>query len=332
MRRSFWLLTITIALVLFFVLSTWSFDFPLSQVREDALVINDLGRIRGGIQRWSKLVLAGENADSVAQEISTLIAKYSGSSVQIMPQLEANWELLQRLAVAYEIQPNTSTSEQILMVSEHCWELANTVVDETQFNSESEMHRFKYFRISFGLGIGIVAFLAFYVKAYVRDQLEIESQRDPLTGAYNRRYFEEYGAKEIARSKGEQRPLAVIMYDLDHFKRVNDTYGHAVGDQVLDKLTQVIGARIRKTDVLARIGGEEFAVLLPDTSGEGAQMVAEKLRAAVEKTDFTPVKSLTISIGLTELVPGDSLPSLLARADTALYVAKAEGRNRVRQL
>ena len=76
MRRSFWLLTITIALVLFFVLSTWSFDFLLSQVREDALVINDLGRIRGGIQRWSKLVLAGENADSVAQEISTLIAKY----------------------------------------------------------------------------------------------------------------------------------------------------------------------------------------------------------------------------------------------------------------
>lgn len=332
MRKSFWLLAIAVVLVFFFLLSTWSFDSLLSRVSSDALIINDLGMIRGAIQRWSKLVLAGEVNNPLALEISALISGYSGSSSTAMAELKRKWDSLQELGYSYGPRFDASVAQEIVTVSEECWALADSIVDQRQFASEGEMHRFTYFRVSFGLGMGIVAFLGFYVKSYVRDQLETDALNDPLTGAYNRRYFEDFGAREIARSNRARRTLAVVMYDLDHFKRVNDTYGHAVGDQVLKKLTQIVRDHIRKTDVLARVGGEEFAVLFPETDANSAQVIAEKLRAAVEEADFHPIETLTISIGVTGLVADDSLASALDRADKALYLAKEGGRNRVERL
>ena len=156
---------------------------------------------------------------------------------------------------------------------------------------------------------------------------------DSLTGLYNRRGLFEFGRREVERARRFGRPLAAIMFDLDHFKRVNDTYGHATGDQVLASLAARCRQELREVDLLGRYGGEEFAVLLPEIELADAGQVAERLRQSTAQapfaTDQGPME-ITISLGVAPL--DDECPdleALLQRADQALYAAKKAGRNRV---
>lgn len=151
---------------------------------------------------------------------------------------------------------------------------------------------------------------------------------DGLTKLYNRRFFYESLHGEILRAERYERALSVIMFDIDHFKRVNDTYGHDAGDSVLKELSQLIQNNIRKTDILARLAGEEFAVIVPETWAEGALLLAEKLRDAVARYSFKHAGKITISLGITELAEGDTADAIYKRADMALYEAKSKGRNR----
>ncbi|MFT4113659.1 diguanylate cyclase [Silvibacterium sp.] len=153
---------------------------------------------------------------------------------------------------------------------------------------------------------------------------------DALTGLYNRRAFDLYLRREWRLSARRQKPLGLLAIDLDHFKRINDTYGHADGDRVLKKVAQVLQEQVRGSDVVARLGGEEFAVLLPGTGQEDAAHVAEGLRAAVE-AELCGGHRVTVSIGVaagTNLARSEEC-LLLPQADAALYVAKGAGRNRV---
>ncbi|OGP59102.1 MAG: hypothetical protein A2V67_08160 [Deltaproteobacteria bacterium RBG_13_61_14] len=162
------------------------------------------------------------------------------------------------------------------------------------------------------------------------------SNRDELTNLYNRRYFFERFEKEVERAKRYERILSLIMIDIDHFKNYNDSFGHLMGDALLQKLAQIMEQNLRKADVLARYGGEEFFILLPETDKEQARQVAEKLRRTVEEYDFHADRTelqkgkVTITLGLASL-PRDALEalSLLDLADKALYFGKAQGRNRV---
>lgn len=155
---------------------------------------------------------------------------------------------------------------------------------------------------------------------------------DELTGIFNRRGFFEIGQREVDRAKRTRAPLSVIMFDLDHFKRVNDIHGHAAGDKMLAEVVARCARRLRKSDLIGRYGGEEFAVLLPEASLEGAIGVAESLRRAVaEEPVIVGEVSLdqTISLGVATMNAGTSgLDELLAQADMALYRAKESGRNR----
>lgn len=154
---------------------------------------------------------------------------------------------------------------------------------------------------------------------------------DGLTGIYNRRYFEMQIATEIERASRYDGRLAIIMIDIDHFKRLNDEFGHLLGDEVLRQVSAVFGQQLRKVDVVCRYGGEEFAILVPQTSGGNAMEVAEKLRRMVEGYRFpgVPVK-VTISAGVAEFpTHGRTRDELVAAADAALYVSKEVGRNRV---
>lgn len=164
-------------------------------------------------------------------------------------------------------------------------------------------------------------------------RLSALSQKDPLTGAYNRRYFDEQAKVECARAHRYGQALTVLMLDLDKFKQVNDTHGHAAGDEVLKAVVRVGHRTLRKSDVLARYGGEEFVILLPHAGVTESTMLAERLRKAIEET-VIPVDSLnlkvTVSIGASTLAEQESdITPMLARADQALYTAKANGRNRV---
>jgi len=160
------------------------------------------------------------------------------------------------------------------------------------------------------------------------------STTDPVTGLRNRRYATEFLSLEVLRAVRYRTPLAVLLLDLDHFKRVNDSHGHRVGDSVLQVVADTLRATLRATDLPGRYGGEEFLVVLPQTDLEGARALAERVRVAIEETRIdvgaAAAISVTISIGLAALDPGaQSAEQLVERADAALYDAKDAGRNRV---
>ncbi|MBN1148166.1 MAG: diguanylate cyclase, partial [Anaerolineales bacterium] len=156
---------------------------------------------------------------------------------------------------------------------------------------------------------------------------------DTLTGIFNRRHLFALGQREFLRAKRLSHSLSVIMLDIDHFKQVNDSYGHAAGDHVLHRLAQLLRSAIREIDIIGRYGGEEFTIILPETNLFTAQEIAERLREHVNETfqgaDSNPI-SITVSIGVAEIQ--EDIPdftALVAQADTAMYSAKQEGRNRV---
>jgi len=155
---------------------------------------------------------------------------------------------------------------------------------------------------------------------------------DDLTDTFNRRAFFERADAACQQAIRSRRPITLLMLDLDHFKQLNDNYGHACGDEALRLFAAAARAMLRDGDVFGRLGGEEFALALPGTRLSGARVVAERLRAAVSGTVLTGAASahhLTVSIGLVEIDAGEALSAALARADHALYAAKMGGRNRV---
>jgi diguanylate cyclase (GGDEF)-like protein len=156
--------------------------------------------------------------------------------------------------------------------------------------------------------------------------------RDPLTDTGNRIAMDQTLEREIEMSRRHSQPLSLLMLDLDHFKQINDTYGHSAGDEVLKAVAASIKNQLRNVDMVFRFGGEEFLILLSNTSREAAAMVGERLRFAAQAQDYVAegkMIELTVSIGCSTLLPGESAESLLRRADSALYVAKREGRNRL---
>ncbi|HQR29840.1 MAG TPA: diguanylate cyclase, partial [Anaeromyxobacteraceae bacterium] len=152
---------------------------------------------------------------------------------------------------------------------------------------------------------------------------------DALTGVPNRQAFNDALAREFARARRFRQPLSVVLVDLDHFKRVNDEHGHAAGDQVLTGAARLLESRVRESDLAARWGGEEFAIIASMTDAAGAVRLAEKLRGMLEVTHMGPPVRVTASFGVAELRPDDGVDDLIRRADEALYRAKQEGRNRV---
>lgn len=163
-------------------------------------------------------------------------------------------------------------------------------------------------------------------------KLEQLAVTDGLTGVFNHRRFQEALDQEVLRTMRTNRPLSVLMMDVDHFKRFNDEFGHPAGDELLRKLAVVLQGELRATDLLARYGGEEFAVILPETPPELAMQVAERLRAAVETriNADQPQRRVTISIGVATRLENQGPEQLLSAADRALYDAKHGGRNQVK--
>ena len=160
-----------------------------------------------------------------------------------------------------------------------------------------------------------------------RDRSRTAARHDRLTGGLSRTAFETELAREIERARRYQQTLGMLMIDIDHFKRINDTHGHPAGDDALAQLGRVIRSVVRTSDRLGRWGGDELALFAPSTGLRGARAVAEKIRAAVATHRFGFPESVTVSIGVAQFVAGDDVRSLTARADQALYQAKREGRN-----
>lgn len=169
-------------------------------------------------------------------------------------------------------------------------------------------------------------------KAILYEREREKAIRDGLTGAYNHRFFQEIMENKLAEARRNENPLSLLMLDIDNFKEINDKYGHQTGDIVLKRIGEIIGGRIRSSDVFARYGGEEFAIILPNTPAEKAVKLGEVLRKVVETATFKAegdeVFKVTISIGIAEsLVHSDKKEGIISAADRALYLAKEMGKN-----
>lgn len=183
----------------------------------------------------------------------------------------------------------------------------------------------------------VVAFHDITQRKQLELELERRAQTDALTGLSNRRHFYELAEMELSRSRRYSVPMAVLMLDLDNFKLINDTHGHHAGDEVLQSFSQTCLRTLREIDIIARIGGEEFVVLMPETSSEQAFEAAERLRVALEESEVVMERGeslhFTVSIGVTCLCAADqNIDEVLKRADEAMYQAKHDGRNAVRMV
>lgn len=160
------------------------------------------------------------------------------------------------------------------------------------------------------------------------DKIKELAEIDELTKVYNRRMFLEFLGLELKKARRYSRPFSVVMFDIDHFKKINDDFGHHAGDGVLQCVVDTARAAARDTDILARYGGEEFMVIAVETRLAGAEILAEKIRGCVGSRAIEAARAVTVSLGVTEWRPDDTADSLLERVDEALYVAKNTGRDR----
>ncbi len=163
----------------------------------------------------------------------------------------------------------------------------------------------------------------------MQEKIKRLSEEDYLTKLYNRRKIHEIIETEIKRSRRYNSAFAVLLLDIDDFKIINDTFGHNAGDKVLVQFSSIIGHTIRESDIASRWGGEEFLVICPETTTEGAISLAEKIRYNIENNNFEEAGNITASIGVAGAQHGDNVKSLIFRADEALYSSKKAGKNRV---
>lgn len=171
--------------------------------------------------------------------------------------------------------------------------------------------------------------LAYGSALHKADKFESMAMQDALTGLFNRRVFSTSMRRARARQARRRSPVSVAILDIDHFKTVNDTFGHNKGDEVLVKIANILTATMRRTDDVFRWGGEEFAILMEETDAESAGLVCERLRQLIEKEPMLPGRKVTASFGVAELNTGEDDSSFFSRADAALYDAKDLGRNQV---
>lgn len=191
-----------------------------------------------------------------------------------------------------------------------------------------------------GIFVFLVGQLALHTMSDVKKitLLQHESITDALTGTKNRRYFDQRLCEEVAHSLRYKLSLSLLLLDVDHFKKINDTYGHTIGDEVLVNLSKLVMEMVRDSDVVARYGGEEIVIITPSTDREEAELLAERLRATIEKTTMATIDAtqevvqVTVSIGVCSLgLIVQDKEALIEEADRALYLAKNQGRNRVVQ-
>jgi len=326
-------------LLLFLTAGFFISSYIISKSFHYAEIVNCSGKIRGNIQRFVKLYFAGdkEKLPEVKREIDHSLELLErrvedlklpiidfGKNMQPVEVIGC-WKTLSGAILRHMPLLNNST---ILRISEICWFAADR---QTLFYQQIAQRNLVILNIIyyliFILTVTEIVLLLKFNFSEVFKKLEIRANFDALTGTLNR------GAlKDIYDNISKDKffyPLSLIILDLDDFKHINDTYGHNVGDIVLKRVALEIKKHLRRSDILARWGGEEFVIILPHTDLEGARIVAEKLRKSLEEAKILEGEKITASFGVTEILPEEPLEKAVLRADKALYRAKELGKNRV---
>ncbi len=309
---------------------------------EDSVFINHAGLIRGSIQRIPNLVAVGrmEEARHVRQFVDQRLQKFvdigraQGDEDyarfdQKLQELSACWSAMYASLRAYDKDREQVIFKIILQQAEQCWSVSDELVSEAQSATEAKLNKLKFFLIFlFVLNVLTALIIVASIYFYVVRKLGWEVEHDTLTSLFNLRAFESRATSELLRIQRYGGECSLIYLDIDYFKRINDTYGHHMGDSALRQLSDVLRASIRSTDAAFRLGGEEFAVICTHTGISGALKVAEELRKKVQGSVVVEGVTLTISLGVATFSASKSLKETCSEADQALYEAKQAGRNR----
>lgn len=234
---------------------------------------------------------------------------------------EQSAEETQRLQVAFETQRFADQNDVLTVENQY---------QQAELDYQKRQIQMQYLVNTLA---GVIALLTMTLLMRSRQfarRMKLLATTDELTGLFNRRAILEQGGSELQRASRFHRPFCTLMFDIDHFKSINDTYGHEVGDTVLKKVSEVVNGSLRDSDRLGRIGGEEFLLIAPETDLDDAVNLAERVRCNVEAIDFDEMRDrkVTVSIGVSRLKDEDDISDVIRQADEALYISKHEGRNR----
>lgn len=296
--------------------------------RMDMELVNKIGRIRGGIQKVLVSISLNSNNDIAYEQFDQDLENIKKS---LKP--EDYFKLQTAVATLVQSFKNGITTKDTLFIqnaSTYFWEYTDALIVSYISQREQKRRLFRW-------GIGLLIFMFIFIIAYtflfinlVIKKLEPEAMFDTLTGVLRRGRFIDHLMTNIS-TLGRNEYLGLLMYDLDHFKRVNDTYGHDVGDIVLKETTASVSKVLRPSDMMGRLGGEEFAILVRSKDRRAARLLADRVRSAVENTIIPRVPGgITASVGVIVVSQMETAESALKRVDEFLYAAKMAGRNRVR--
>jgi diguanylate cyclase (GGDEF)-like protein len=340
MKRISTKLTLIILLHLLLVLVNGGFlMYQLAQVQDDALVINQAGVVRGTLQRIAKLESNSISAEEHFEEAEESLRLLEGHIpaftqgdddrfAQGLERIQTEWRKQKKAIHDFRESGTPENQDRLLRQSEVLWELSNHQVFLSQRIAESKQGGFRVLFLILSIDLLVIVSIIWIVKSMVRDRLEMEATFDALTGAFNRGVHEQLLVKAVHAARRYDKECSYLLLDIDHFKDVNDEHGHYVGDMTLQHLAEVIAEQVRESDSLCRVGGEEFAVIMPETGQEQALHVAERIRAAASEPP-RGLPPVTVSIGAATLRQGEDGADLVKRADVLLYKAKDSGRNRV---
>jgi diguanylate cyclase (GGDEF)-like protein len=306
----------------------------------DAFAINNIGVIRGLIQRTTKKELSNINSDQLIIDVDNTFelikSRYlykkndnyilNKEIINKFKDLENEWNELKQLYFDYR-KLNTHSID-ILSKSELCWDKANLLAYNVQKESEEKLNIYKkqIIIIVSLVGVFIISIIIIVYKI-VHNSLELDVITDPMTKLYNRNYFNKVMTEQVGISRRYNSYFSLILIDIDYFKNVNDDFGHLKGDKVLILLAKILTDNIRNVDYIFRIGGEEFAIVAPNTNLKESKLMAEKYRLLVSETNFNLGRALTVSMGVAEYSTDKTNEMLFKDADRALYQAKDAGRN-----
>lgn len=307
----------------------------------DTIIINKLAELRGLIQRATLLIL-NNNFNEAVDAVDTIDALFenfafynkryyfiiSTQSLQNnINNIREKWENLKTNFNNYKINQKELIKNQIIKNSEDLWIFTDHTVLIAEHRAENLKKRLQVTFYVISLNILLILIIFWISKILIKDKLEYFANYDSVTNTLNRSTFYSYLSNLIKVSKRYKKLFCLIMFDIDYFKRINDSYGHQVGDEILKSITAIIKKEIRETDLLARFGGDEFLILAPEINIKKGIIIAEKIRKSIEiNTLFNDIKT-TISLGITEFKSEDTIDSIVNRTDQALYKSKSKGRN-----
>ena len=294
------------------------------------IIVNKLGQIRGFSQRYVKLKLVNLKSDLIIKKIDQnfefLDTYFKNKHLTTEPKINSLY--IQTKALWKELKL-TSNRNDLIKISENLWEVSNELTSSVAHIFEKKQKKcIKKILILNTLLALIVITMSIIIYFTIKKGLEKDKIIDPLTNLYNRRCFNdklEYFIKYYHRYK---EPFSAIFIDIDHFKKINDIYGHQKGDEILQKIAHIIKTSIRNSDLAFRYGGEEIVVLLPKTDLKTAYSIANRLKEKIKTIKIDNLQHITASMGVGEY-KGETLKEFIKRVDFALYKAKEEGRDKI---